>query len=126
MDITDTAIRAAFSGCDDFVTRELTCNGLKLYAYGIDGLISGSDAADFVLKPIAGDLSGDTMQALYDNALAGGIYNTVAKSCPDLKDVTVKLVNGFTVVLFPGVGAIALKPEPGKSGGSPLRLWKPR
>lgn len=117
MDITDAAIRAAFSGCDDFVTRELTCNGLKLYAYGIDGLISGSDAADFVLKPIAGDLSGDTMQALYDNALAGGIYNTVAKSCPDLKDVTVKLVNGFTVVLFPGVGAIAFETRTGEKRG---------
>ena len=117
MDITDTAVRAAFSGCDDFVIRELSCNGHKLYAYGIDGLISGSDAADFVLKPLVGDLSGDTVQALYDSALMGGIYNTVAKACPDLKDVTTKLVNGFTVVLFPKVGAIAFETKTGEKRG---------
>jgi len=107
--MTDQQIRTQFSDCDDFVTRELHCGGHTLYAYAIDGLVSGGTVSDFVLRPITDHLRGDTVRALYDNALAGQIYNAVAKPCKDFQDLTVKLVNGFTVVLFPGVGAIAFE-----------------
>ena len=107
--MTDRQIRAQFSDCDDFTTRELRCGEHTLYVYSIDGLVSGGTVSDFVLRPIADHLRGDTMQALYENALAGQIYNAVAKPCKDFSDLTVKLVNGFTVVLFPDVGAIAFE-----------------
>ena len=112
--ICDDAIRKAFDQCDDFVVRELCCEGFNLYAYAIDGLVSGSAASDFVLRPITDHLRGNSVQQLYDNALSGQIYNCVAKPCANLKDALVKLVNGFTLVLFPGVGAIAFETRTGE------------
>ena len=104
-----------FQGADDFIRRELHCAGFTIYAYAIDGLISGADAAEYVFRPIALNLKGETMAQLYENALHGEIYNTVAGSCKDLQDLAVKLVNGFCVVLFPGAGAVACEVRTGVS-----------
>lgn len=112
--ICDGDIRRAFSDCDDFVIRELLCEGHTLYAYAIDGLVSGSAVSDFVLRPITDHLRGSSIPELFDNAMSGQIYNSVAKPCKDLKDALTKLVNGFTVVLFPGSGAIAFETRTGE------------
>lgn len=113
--MTDEKITAQFAGAGDFIRRELHCGEFTLYAYAIDGLISGADAADYVLKPIATNLRGDSVEALYREALHGTVYNTVAGSCKDLHDVASKLVNGFCVVLFPGSGAVAYEVRTGVS-----------
>jgi hypothetical protein len=55
------------------------------------------------------------MAELYQNSLHGTIYNAVAAPCKDNDDVAVKLVNGFCVVLFPGVGAVAYEVRTGVS-----------
>lgn len=115
--MTDRDIRNAFSDCDDFVVRELNCRGKTLYAYAIDGLVSGADASEYILRPITDHLTGDTMDALYRNALSGQIYNSVANSCPDLDSVAMKLVNGFCVILFPEAGAIAFEVKTGEKRG---------
>ena len=106
-ELTHENIAALFQGAADFVTRELYCAGFVLHTYAIDGLTSGGSASEYVFKPIAERLQGDTMGALYDNALHGLVYNSVAKPCKDLQDAVFFLVNGFCVVLFEGVGAIA-------------------
>ena len=107
--MTDTNIRAIFREANDFIVRELNCDGFKLYAYAIDGLISGGDASDFVFRPITEHLHADTPEELYRKALTGSIYNSVASPCKDLDDLALKLVNGFCVILFPGVGALAFE-----------------
>ncbi len=107
--ITDENIRAIFDGAGDFVVRELQCGNFVLYAYAIDGLTSGGDISNYVLKPIRETLGADTMQRLYDRALSGSVYNAVADEAKDLDSVALKLVNGFCVVLFPGAGAIAFE-----------------
>lgn len=112
--LTDQDIRALFGNAGDFVTRELTCQGFTLYAYAIDGLTSGADTSEYVFKPFADHLTGETMQLLYNNALRGGIYNSVAQECRDLQEVAQKLVNGFCVVLFPGSGALAFEVKTGE------------
>ena len=106
-ELTHENIAALFQGAADFVTRELYCAGFVLHTYAIDGLTSGGSASEYVFKPIAERLQGDTMGVLYDNALHGLVYNSVAKPCKDLQDAVFFLVNGFCVVLFEGVGAIA-------------------
>lgn len=106
-DLTDVNIRNIFREAGDFFAREIRCDGKKLYAYAIDGLISGGDMADYVLKPISELLSGKNMADLYQKALTGTVYNAVAKEAKTLDDIAVLLVNGFCVVLFPGVGAVA-------------------
>lgn len=108
-EMTDENICAIFRDANDFIRRELRCAGHKLYAYAIDGLIASGDASDYVLKPIAERLRGDTVQELYRIAMDGIIYNVVAELCENVTDLAMKLVNGFCVVLFPGAGAIAFE-----------------
>lgn len=115
--ITDEGIRSLFGNAGDFVVRALKCQGFALYAYSIDGLTSGGDASEYVFKPLTEHLRGSTMQLLYENALHGGIYNSVADECADLEQTALKLVNGFCVVLFPGVGAIAFEVKTGEKRG---------
>lgn len=105
--VTDENIRNIFAGAADFFVREIACGDQKLYAYAIDGLISGGDMSDYVLKPIAELMGNGDMAELYRKALRGTVYNAVADTAADLDSVALKLVNGFCVVLFPGVGAVA-------------------
>lgn len=115
--MTHEEIESRFRGTGDFIVRELRCCGFNLYAYAVDGLVSGADMSDYVIKPIAQTLRGGSMEELYRSAMAGSIYNGVANVCTDVDTVTTKLVNGFCVVLFPGVGAIAFEVKTGVSRG---------
>ena len=110
--MTDSEIRSVFEGAGDFETRTLRSGARTLYAYFIDGLVTGSDIAEYIFCPIVESLPEDIHLA-YEAALRGGVYNAVAHPCKDLQDVAIKLVNGFCVVLFPGVGAIAFEARTG-------------
>ena len=114
--VTDEAIRRQFAGASDFEPRTLRSGEATLYAYFIDGLVSSSFIADYIYKPIVRDLP-ENVQEAYNAALRGAIYNAVARPCKDLQDVASKIVNGFCVVLFPGVGAIAFEVRTGVSRG---------
>ncbi len=116
-DVTDENIRAIFEGAGDFFARTLRCGPWTLYAYAIDGLISGGDMSEYILRPITEHLVAENLASLYDFALNGMVYNAVASSCTDLEDVALKLVNGFCVVLFPNVGAIAYEVKTGEKRG---------
>lgn len=113
--MTDRQISAVFEGAGDFIRRELRCSGFTIYAYAIDGLVSSADAAENIFRPISINLKADTMERLYQAALHGAVYNTVASACKDAEDIAVKLVNGFCVVLFPGAGAVAYEVRTGVS-----------
>ena len=113
-ELNDQNISAIFAGAGDFVRREIRCGIWTLYAYAIDGLVSGGDISDYVLKPISENLKADTLTQLYDRALHGAVYNAVADGCADLDTVALKLVNGFCVVLFQGVGAVAYEVKTGE------------
>ena len=115
--LTDADIRAVFQEAGDFTARPLQCGQWSLCAYAIDGITSGADVSEYVIKPIREHLRSDSMRGLYDAALQGGIYNAVASPCKDLDDAALKLVNGFCVVLFPGVGAIAFEVKTGVARG---------
>lgn len=112
--LTDENIRAIFNGAGDFIVRQLCCGEFTLFAYAIDGLVSGGDASEYIFKPIAEHLTAHSMEELYDRALHGSVYNSVADPCADLDTVALKLVNGFCVVLFPGIGAIAYEVKTGE------------
>lgn len=116
-EVTDPNIRHIFRDAGDFIVRPLKCGNFTLYAYAIDGLTSGADTSEYVIKPITDNLRGDTVQALYTSALRGRVYNSVADPCKDLDTVALKLVNGFCVILFPGAGAIAFEVKTGEKRG---------
>lgn len=106
--ITDASVQAAFAGAADFNIRQLHCGKWVLPAYFIDGLTASGFISDYVFKPLT-RLHGESMEQLYNKALHGEVYNAVASPCKDLADVTLKLVNGFCVVLFPGAGALGFE-----------------
>lgn len=116
-EITDENIRRVFEDANDFVPRVIKKGQWTIYAYSIDGLVSGGDISQYILKPVVEVLQAETMELLYDLALHGTVYNAVAESCADLDDVALKLVNGFCVVLFPGVGAVAYEVKTGDKRG---------
>ena len=117
--MTDENISAVFKDAADFIRRELRCGEFRLYAYAIDGLIASAYASDYIFKPVIQNLQGHTMQELYRHAMEGAIYNNVAVACEDLDQMAFLLVNGFCVVLFPGVGAIGFEVKtPDKRGPS--------
>lgn len=110
--MTDAAIKALFGEADDFEARPLRQGEGILYAYYIDGLTSGSDIAEYIFKPISEALPQDVGLA-YRAALAGAVYNATAKPCETLEEGARRIVNGYCLVLFPGVGAIAFEVKTG-------------
>ena len=122
-EMTDENIRKIFEGAADFNYRPVHCGEFTLYTYAIDGLTAGANASEYIFRPITDHLRAENMQALYDAALDGMIYNSVARECKDLDTVALMLVNGFCVVLFPGAGAIAFEVKtPEKRGISAPEL----
>ena len=99
-EISDENIQAIFAEAGDFNRRVLTVAGHVLYIYAIDGLTSGGDISEYVVKPLMQDTWGETPEALYESALHATVYNSVAGPCEDLNTVASRLVNGFCVVLF--------------------------
>lgn len=116
MEMTDQEIRAIFAGASDFETRTLTAGESTVYGYFIDGLVASGFVSEYIYMPISRNLSGNIME-VYQQALNGAVYNAVARPCKDLADAASKLVNGFCVVLFPGIGAIAFEARTGVSRG---------
>lgn len=114
--LTDTQIRALFDGASDFEARALRTGESTLYGYFIDGLVASSFIADYIYKPVVQELPAAVVDA-YNAAIRGCIYNAVARPCRDLGEVANMLVNGFCVILFPGVGAIAFEVRTGISRG---------
>lgn len=120
-EMTDKNISNIFRSAADFVRRELRCGEFTVYAYAIDGLVAAAYASDYIIKPITQHLTATNMKELYHHALTGMIYNSVAVPCEDLNMIALQLVNGFCVVLFPGIGAIGFEVKtPDKRGtGAP-------
>ncbi|MBE6926380.1 MAG: spore germination protein [Ruminococcaceae bacterium] len=118
-ELNDENLSRIFCGAADFMRRKLLCGSHCVYAYAIDGLIASAYASDYIYKPIANNLRGETMKDIYMQAFHGGIYNNVAVQCDNLDAAAKLLVNGFCVILFPGVGAIGFEVKtPDKRGTS--------
>ena len=66
--ITDAAVRAAFQGADDFQARPIRAGGQELVLYSIDGLVSGGDLSQYVLRPLMA-MEPRPMAELYPAAL---------------------------------------------------------
>lgn len=113
-EVNDENIRSIFRDAADFNVRSLQCDGHTIYTYAIDGLTSGGDISEYVIKPLLENARGETMCDLYHNALNCVVVNAVAKPCENLCDIALMLVNGFCIALFPAVGAIAFETKTGE------------
>ena len=116
-ELTDAALRRVFAGAGDFCVRAVTAAGEPATLYFIDGLTSGDAISEYVLKPLAEHLRPAGPERVLDRALRGGIWNAVTEPCPDLETAVQRLVNGFCVLLFEGVGALACEVKTGEKRG---------
>ncbi len=110
--ITHENICAIFNGAGDFSMRQILAgpDQQKIWVYSIDGLVSGADISDFVIKPLM------QIQHPVDATAAEQmvIYNAVASEAKDMDSVASKLVNGFCVVLFGENDAVAFEVKTGE------------
>ena len=114
MKLCDENIRNRFYGAADFTARKLRCGDFELHAYFIDGLVSGNAISEYVIKPLSVSSATGSVADLYRLVLEGMVYNAVAVPCTDVEQVCRMLVNGFCVILFPGVGAVAFEVKTGE------------
>ena len=113
VELTDGALREAFAEAGDFTARQLCVAGQRVVLYAIDGLTSGSDISEYVVRPLL-SMQGKTMRELYHKAFYTAVYNSVAAPCVTLEDAVAKLLNGFCLVLFPGVGGLVFEDKTGE------------
>lgn len=112
--VSAESVAAAFSGAADLVTRRVTGGGIELTVFFLDGLTSGSEIADFVLKPLT-ELPAMPPEELLRQCADGRVYHAVADVCGDLDAVCRKLVNGFCVVTIPTLDrAVAFEVKTGE------------
>ncbi len=120
--ISDETICEIFGDSGDLNRRILKVGANILFIYSIDGLVSGGDISEFVVKPLMQDTVGGTMEELYDRALHRTVYNIVAIPCGELDKILQLLLNGFCVVVF-GDKALAFEDKtPEKRSPSPPEI----
>ena len=97
-------IAAQFEDAADFETRKVLCGGQLLTVLFLDGLTSGGDIAEQVVRPLAQMTDEAREEVLYTRALQGGVWCASVKEPESTQQAAELLVNGFCVILFPKSG----------------------
>ena len=98
------ALTAQFEDAADFETRKVLCGGQLLTVLFLDGLTSGGDIAEQVVRPLAQMTDEAREEVLYTRALQGGVWCASVKEPESTQQAAQLLVNGFCVILFPKSG----------------------
>ena len=107
-------IRAIFQNAGDFEERTVRTGGQTLTAFFLDGLTSGGDIAEYVVRPLT-ELAPGTAAELYARARDGGVWCASVSEADTSDAAAQRLVNGFCVVLFPKLKkAIACEAKTGE------------
>ena len=106
-------LRGIFADCTDFTSRTLhpgARESLTASFFFLDGLVSGSEAAETVLRP-ATDLlrlgSAKSEAEALDLILSGQVYGVTAQRIDAVSDAVTALLNGFVLLVFDGIGQAA-------------------
>lgn len=97
-------LAAQFENAADFETRKVLCGGQLLTVLFLDGLTSGGDIAEQVVRPLAQMTDEACEEVLYTRALQGGVWCASVKEPETTQQAAELLVNGFCVILFPKSG----------------------
>ena len=110
-------LRLRFETAADFAERAVQAAGIDCTLLFLDGLTSGSEIADFVIRPL-GQLAGTLTPAeLMERTLRDGTDAASVSRCADAADAEAKLLNGFCVLIVPGAGAAAFEVKSGERRG---------
>ncbi len=105
--ISGAALSGLFAACSDFETREVVFgldSQLPLQVCWLDGLVSGSEVTEGVLRPLtqaarAGDA--DSEAACMERILRGAVYRYSVHLRRDLDSLVSDLTRGHCAILFP-------------------------
>lgn len=97
-------LAAQFENAADFETRKVLCGGQLLTVLFLDGLTSGGDIAEQVVRPLAQMTDEAREEVLFTRALQGGVWCASVKEPESTQQAAELLVNGFCVILFPKSG----------------------
>ena len=110
--LTHENVSAVFQNAADFTVRKIRVgpDGREIRVYAIDGLVSGSEISDFVVKPL------QRARGVTDAALAAELLvpNAVSVPVPDLDAAASLLVNGFCLLLCGENDAVAFEVKTGE------------
>lgn len=121
------ALTAQFEDAADFETRKVLCGGQLLTVLFLDGLTSGGDIAEQVVRPLAQMTDEAREEVLYTRALQGGVWCASVKEPESTQQAAELLVNGFCVILFPKSGkALGCEVKTGESAARRRRRRKTR
>ena len=95
-------IEAIFGGAADFCRREVRAGGLTLTALFLDGMTSGGEIAELILRPLAEHVRADTAEAGYEQA-RHMVWCAVCEEADSPEAAADKLVHGYCAVCFPGL-----------------------
>ena len=98
-------LRALFGGSADVAERQIMAGGQKLDVLFLDGLTSGGDIAEQVLRPLMQTVQPGSMQAVLAQAEQARVYCAVAERVTAPEDAADKLLHGYCAVVFSGTGA---------------------
>lgn len=112
-----SALQSRFEAAADFTVRGITAAGIACSLCFLDGLTSGSEIADFVIRPL-GRLAEDLTPAeLLERTLRDGTDAASASRCAGAEEAEAKLLNGCCVLVVPGAGAAAFEVKSGEKRG---------
>ena len=95
-------VQACFGDTADLNTRQITVGGQTLGLLFLDGLTSGGDIAEQVLKPLMETVTPGSMQEVLTQAERTRVYCAVAERTQSPAQTADKLLHGYCAVLFHG------------------------
>jgi len=113
------ALRATFADCYDLETRTIAvggAGGLAAELFYLDGLVSGGDMSDYVLRPLterARFRGARTPRAAAARIMAGAVYDFNARLAPDAAAAADDLLSGFCCLVFADGTAVSFEVKTG-------------
>ena len=98
-------VQAYFQDTADLNTRQITVGGQRLGLLFLDGLTSGGDIAEQVLKPLMETVTAGSMREVLTQAEQAKVYCAVAERTQSPAQTADKLLHGYCAVIFPGTDA---------------------
>ncbi len=100
-ELTVEAVQAIFGNAADFVAREIKSGGNSVHILFLDGITSGGDIAELVIRPLCEITEPADMAEVLDRA-RHSVWCASMKSAQTAEEAARELVNGSCAVLFPG------------------------
>ena len=107
--VTKVELQSIFQNCADFMLREIYVGEQKewsVWLCWIDGLASGTDISDTILRPLTDPLRFEhctDYAHVYREIYKGAVHNFTAKSITNSYALAEELLNGSCGIIFPNL-----------------------